>query len=84
MNLNESSTVKSFIALVIICLVVPCNVDGDLLDPVVSRTSGLPSLAINALGMQEFKHHIFTSPLDTNPISRGLTQLIKTIIRGCV
>lgn len=83
---NQFNVVKSFVVLVIIYIVVPCNVATlleSLTDPVISRTSGL-NVLFNMLGTPTYKKHIITSVLDTNEFSKGSFQLVKSAIRRCV
>lgn len=83
-NLNLCSSVKSFIVIVVICLAVPCNVAfDDFARPVISRTSGL-NVLLHMFGMPTYKHHIITSFLDVNDVTKGLFQLVKIGLRRCV
>lgn len=82
-NLNELDTVKSFVALVIICRVALCNADENIKNPVVSRTSGL-NVLFNMFGMPTYQDHSFTSVLDTSEISTKLFGWFKSATRRCV
>lgn len=82
-NLNELSTVNKLFALVIICLVVPCDVDGGITDSVVSRTSGL-NVLLNMFGMSTYENHTLTSALDIDKISKNLFYWVRSAVRRCV
>lgn len=85
-NSNQLNVVKSFIVLVIVYVVVPCNAAilvENVTDPVISRTSGL-NVLYNMFGMPTYKQHSFTSILDSNEFSKGLFQLVKSAVRRCV
>lgn len=85
-NSNQFRFVKSFIVLIVLHLLIPCNKAvsfGNLTDPVVSRTSGL-NVLFNMFGMPTYKDHTFTSVLDSNKISKGLFNSFKSAVRRCV
>lgn len=82
-SFNSLSSVKGFVALVIVCLVIPCNVNGDITSPVISRTSGL-NILFKMFGMPTFEHHSFTSFLDANDITKKLFQSFKNAVRQYV